>query len=136
MPLRRDSTTRLANLETILAETTSGHTPAAAIGGNAADVHLNSVPAERIRRLTAELDDESREAPDAVDAIVMRLLLDEYTSAVAHLRAVARLAAARVDRAAAPLREARRAMHRLDKSAAAVPWLGKSRTGPSLTAPE
>jgi hypothetical protein len=48
---------------------------------------------------------------------------------VTPLRAVARTAASRVDGAAAPLREARRALHRLEKADAAGPaanWLSKT----------
>jgi len=55
------------------------------------------------------------------DIVSIRLLLSEYSVAVAHLRTVARLAAATVDGAAEPLREARRTVHRLSKTMGAAP---------------
>ena len=125
MPLPRDVTTRLAHLEDILAHTTSGTGLASHTNTDPAQVHLNSVPVERIRRLSAELEAGSASDLDAVDAVIMRLLLSEYTSAVAHLRAVAQMAASRVDHAGGPLREARRAQHRFEKTVASssVNWL-------------
>lgn len=82
---------------------------------DAVHAHLSSVPVERIRRLTAELQGSNTVHPDEIDVAVMRLLLSEYSTAVNHLRAVARQAAATVDAAAAPLLDARRAVHRLSK---------------------
>lgn len=119
-----DTAPRLARLEQILAQTTS----VSRTDVHAADVHLSSVPAERIRRLTAELADESARHPDEVDALIIRLLLNEYVTAVGHLRAVARMAAARVDGAGLPMREARRALHRHTKSVeGSTPnWLAKT----------
>jgi hypothetical protein len=112
VPSSRDTSARLAHLEHILSQTTPGSRNEA----DAADVHLASVPVERIRRLTAELQHDSSRQPDEIDALVMRLLINEYATAVAHLRAVARMAASRVDGAAAPMREARRALHRHAKN--------------------
>lgn len=129
MPSPRDTTARLTQIEEILAQTAPGAT-ASAGAGDATAIHLNSVSTDRIRRLTAELGGVSPDdGPDVVDAVVMRLLLDEFATAVTHLRAVARTAASRVDGAALPLREARRAMHRLEKANAAAPtanWLHKT----------
>lgn len=121
MPLPRDTSTRLAHIEEILAQTASG--AAAAIStGDATAVHLNSVPVDRIRRLTADLlHTTPADQPDVIDAVVMRLLLDEFATAVTHLRAVAYTTASRVDAAAAPLREARRTVHRWEKAAAEMP---------------
>lgn len=103
---------RLKRLEQILAHARNG----ASLSGDfeAAAVHLDSVPLDRIRKLTDEL---SRETPelDTIEAVTIRLLLNEYTAAVGHLRAVARMAAARVDGATKPMKDARRALHRLTK---------------------
>ena len=125
MPSPRDTSTRLAHIEEILAQTAPGATAGAA---DATAVHLNSVSIERIRRLTAALGDLPLEqGPDVVDAVLMRLLLDEFMTSVFHLRAVARTAVSRVDAATTPLRDARRAMHRLEKTAATptANWLHK-----------
>jgi predicted nucleotidyltransferase len=121
-----DTATRLVRLEQILAQTTSATENRSDV--HAADVHLSSVPAERIRRLTAELADDAAREHDPVDAVVMRLLLNEYATAVGHLRAVARMAATRIDGAAVPMREARRALHRHTKSieSAGPNWLTKN----------
>ena len=127
MPSSRETTVRLTHIEEILAQTAPSPT-AAAVTTDAATVHLNSVPIDRLRRLTAELGDTPpAEGPDVVDAVVMRLLLDEFATAVTHLRAVARAAASRVDAAAPPLRDARRALHRLEKSTTthAENWMNK-----------
>jgi hypothetical protein len=106
---------RLGHLEHILTSTFGA--PAATPEANAADVHLASVPVERIRRLTTELSSNDGRPTDTIDVLIMRLLLNEYASAVSHLRAVARLAAATVDHATGPMREARRAVHRHTKTA-------------------
>jgi hypothetical protein len=51
-------------------------------------VHLTSVPLERIRALTLELQESAAPSPDDIDAITMRVLLNDYRAAVIHLRAV------------------------------------------------
>lgn len=95
---------------------------------DAAEVHLNSVPTERIRLLTAELRGTSSAAPDEIDVLVMQVLLNEYSNAVAHLRAVARIAAATVDGVVAPMVETERAVHRYVKTidAQTANWVAKS----------
>ena len=52
--------------------------------------HLHRLRLQRIERLTAQLDDRAGRDVDDVDAVAMRLLLDQYTGVVLHLRAVAR----------------------------------------------
>lgn len=116
MPSSADGAVRPAHLEQLPAETVSNATTDVA----AAHAHLNSVASERIRSRTAELQDLPPTA-DQPDIASIRLLLSEYSTAVGHLRAVARLAAATIDGAAEPLREARRTVHRLSKTLAATP---------------
>jgi hypothetical protein len=110
----RDVEARLAHLEQILAQTTS--TSSSGTDASAAGVHLASVPLERIRRLMNELRADGSRDIDDTEALIMRLLLNEYATAVAHLRAVAALAATVVDGAGPRMRDARRAVHRHTKS--------------------
>jgi hypothetical protein len=74
--------------------------------GDPVSLHLGAVPSERIRELTSLLERMAATDSDEIDAVAMRLLLNDYTSAVGHLRAVARSAATRIDGAATPVREA------------------------------
>jgi hypothetical protein len=100
-----DSPRRLQRLAQILAESnTAGSTSVR--DTDPADVHLGSVPLERIRRLTAVLTDGAGTDVDDIDALAMRLLLNDYTTAVAHLRAVARLTEQRMADATVPIEAA------------------------------
>jgi len=99
---------RLTRLLQILTQSPSISTDKASESPDAADVHLASVPLDRIGQITAELQDRAGTETDEIDALAMRLLLNDYVIAVAHLRAVARLAAQRVDAAADPVDAARR----------------------------
>ena len=76
--------------------------------------HLASVPLDRIQRLTAELQ---QRAGSDVDAAALSLLSNDYTTAVTHLRAVARLAEERIAAAAGPIRDASKVVRRALKSA-------------------
>jgi hypothetical protein len=105
---------RLKRLEEILAHAPAP--PSATADLAPEDVHLASVGVDRLRQLHAEVELRAGAAPDMVDGVIMRLLLDVYVNAVTHLRAVARMAAARVDAAAAPVSDARRAVHRQRKA--------------------
>jgi hypothetical protein len=80
--------------------------------GDPVSLHLGAVPTERIRALTSVLEPTVDRDNDEIDAIAMRLLLNDYSSAVGHLRAVARSAATRIDDAAVPVREAQLFMKR------------------------
>ena len=102
-----NTTERLKEIERILA-----HRKASTPDGNAeaVAVHLADVPAARISELTSTLRRRAGEPVDDIDAVTMRLLLNDYTMAVEHLRAVARDAAARVDAAAIPIKAMRRAV--------------------------
>ena len=112
MSIPSHSHDRLAEIERILAQTTfagasndSSHDPAA--------VHLADVPTARIRELTRMLQHRPIEARDAIDAVAMRLLLNDYNVALTHLRAVAVVAASLVDGAAVPVKQTQRFL-RLD----------------------
>jgi len=124
----RDTSERLARLEQILSRTQSGSRAITADTANAADVHLSSVPTERIRLLTAELQRTDLPQLDESDAVVMKLLLNEYSAAVGHLRAVARMAAATVDGVTVPTLETERAVHRHIKTVDAhtADWLARN----------
>ena len=80
--------------------------------GDPVSLHLGAVPSERIRALTLLLEGNTSAGNDEIDAVAMRLLLNDYAAAVGHLRAVARIAATRIDEAATPVREAQLFMKR------------------------
>jgi hypothetical protein len=103
---------RLTEIERILAQTTNVPTANDA-GENPVAVHLADVPAARIRELTRILQWRPTEENDEIDLLAMRLLLNDYTAAIGHLRAVARVAAALVDGAAVPVKQTQRFL-RLD----------------------
>jgi phytoene/squalene synthetase len=52
---------------------------------------------------------------DDIDVLAMRLLLNDYVAAVAHLRAVARVAASLVDGVTAPVKQGHRLLRLDDK---------------------
>ena len=104
-----DRSERLLELDRILARDRAASFSG---DGDSVALHLGAVPAERIRALTAVLGRSTTGDNDEIDTVEMRLLLNDYTSAVGHLRAVARSAAARIDEAAAPVREAQLFMER------------------------
>ena len=95
---------RLLRIEQILAEsrreldamTRSGPDPAAAI--------LSGAMTERLKNMTAEFKRYPATQLDRTDAVSMRLLLTDYMTALAHLRAVTRLAEQRLTSAAATLK--------------------------------
>ena len=105
---------RLAEIERVLAQTTS----VIKANDGVADpvgVHLADVPEARIRALTRMLQQQPTDGNDDIDLLAMRLLLNDYSAAVAHLRAVARIAASLVDGAAAPVKEGHRFLRVDDK---------------------
>ena len=65
---------------------------------------LQQVRLKRIQDVTAQLDAGTARPVDEVDAVAMRLVLDEYASVVAHLRAAAREGAATLGSLAAQLK--------------------------------
>src|SRR5262245_42416584 len=112
MSAREDAARRLLDLERILSQSKTQATSAG--DADPVTLHLADVPTERIRRFTAELQNAGQ-GDDEVAAVTMRLLLNDYASAVAHLRAVARLAVTRIDTATAPIRECQKFLRREDK---------------------
>lgn len=74
--------------------------------------HLAALRLDRIQQLAREIELRSEREPDELERITMRLLLDEYASALAHLRAIAREGARNVEQAPAPLKDVRRYVDR------------------------
>jgi hypothetical protein len=111
----RDSAQRLIELEGILAQSKTIVVDASNGGADPVAMHLAAVPAERIRRFAVALRQVGAEANDDIDNLTMRLLLNDYTLAVRHLRAVARAAAAHMDGAAVVVREGQGYLQREQK---------------------
>lgn len=110
---------RLQRLGQILADSKPTVSTFTADDRDAAARHLESVPFERIRRITADLLERGDSRNDDVDALAIRLLLNDYMAAVAHLRAVVRDAGRRIDAAAEPISATRRFVWRDEKLQAA-----------------
>jgi cob(I)alamin adenosyltransferase len=106
---------RLRRLQQILARPKLV-TGTADTGPDPAETHLASIDLERIRQVTCELQNRADEMPDDLDAVTARVLLNDYASAVGHLRAAARLAERRVASASAPIEEARRFIRHYEKA--------------------
>jgi len=109
-----DARRRLLDLERILAQSRS--TGAKAGDADPVTLHLADVPVERIRRFTAELQSADGNR-DEITAVTMRLLLNDYSTAVAHLRAVARIAIDKIESAVEPIRDCQKFLRREDKLA-------------------
>jgi len=102
---------RLARLDRILSAS------AAPVAARTTDtdpdqVHLASVPLERIQALTLELQERSAHVTDEIDAITMRLLLNDFKAAVAHLRAVSNSVDTRLYTAGRDIHESRKVVRR------------------------
>jgi hypothetical protein len=108
---------RLARLDRILSQSPLATASHATADTDPGQVHLMSVPLERIQALTLELQERSATDIDDVDAITMRLLLNDFKAAVAHLRAVANGADARLHTAGAELHESRKRLRREEEMA-------------------
>jgi hypothetical protein len=100
-----DSPWRLQRLAQILAESKAPASTSAR-DTDPADVHIANVALERISRLAAELTQNAPTDIDDIDRLAMRLLLNDYTAAVAHLRAATRLTEQRMAEAHAAIQEA------------------------------
>ena len=105
---------RLTEIERILAQTTYVVAPSDGAQDPVA-VHLADVPAARIQELTRMLQQRPVELNDDIDALAMRLLLNEYITAIGHLRAVARVAASLVDAGAVPVKQSQRFLRLEDR---------------------
>jgi hypothetical protein len=81
-----------------------------AASANPVAARLDSIADERMRRLAAMLKERlSEPAVDAADALLLRLLLDEYSAGVRQLRAAARAVEERLNAARSVIAESRRA---------------------------
>jgi hypothetical protein len=108
------SADRLREIERIIAQTSYAVTSNQGAEDSVA-VHLADVPTARIRELTRILQQRPLDGNDDIDALAMRLLLNDYIAALAHLRAVARAAASLVDGAAVPVKQSQRFLRRDDR---------------------
>ena len=108
---------RLARLDRILSQSPLHVATHAPTDTDPGQVHLTSVPLERIQSLTLELQERSPADADEVDAITMRLLLNDYKTAVAHLRAVANGVDSRLHAVGAELHESRKTVRREEEMA-------------------
>lgn len=98
------SSRRLAQLVRILDETSPrGETSM----DDPAD-HLRQLRLQRIQRLTAQLGEHAGHDADDVDAVAMRLVLDDYSHVLAHVRTVAAESAKMLEGLAASVRADRR----------------------------
>ena len=107
---------RVSRLDRILSQAESA--PPRTGDSDAGQVHLASIPLERIRGLTIELQERSPAVQDDIDAITMRLLLNDYKTAVAHLRAVTDRVGAQLQDAASQLSLTRKELRREEEMAA------------------
>jgi hypothetical protein len=112
MPDAHDPSDRLARLERILAQRPAAETSNEPVT-DAVQLNMRSLPTDRIRQLTSELQRRSHVESDTIDALEMRLLLNDYSTAVAHLRAIARITASRLATVAEPIRRAGRWVERM-----------------------
>ncbi len=95
-----DASRRLMQLARILSDArpyAEGSTPDAV-------EYMHGVRLQRIQHLTAQLDERAGCDIDGVDAVTMRLLLEEYAHALAPLRAAVREDSNALERSAAALR--------------------------------
>lgn len=100
---------RVLELERILARDRRATPTNSESQTDAAALHLSEMPTERIRRFTHALGTTNGDVDnDAIDILTMRLLLNDFTGAVGHLRAVANIAASLIDKAAKPVKDAQR----------------------------
>jgi hypothetical protein len=111
------STARVTRLDRILVQSPP-HAASRTGDVDPGQVHLDSVPLERIRALTLELEERSACAQDDIDLITMRLLLNDYKAAVTHLRAVTNGTDARLHAAAGEVHDIQKTIRREQEMAA------------------
>lgn len=103
---------RLKRLQQMLAQSQSAPPRTAGDDAGPAELLAASVSTDRIGQLTSEQHERIGAPVDDIDSVTMRLLLDDYTKAVAILRAIARLAEQRIDSAGVPIEQTRRFVRR------------------------
>jgi hypothetical protein len=110
MSVPRDPSARLQRLESIFA-LTAVSSSAKSGDTEPADTLLASVPIDRIRQATLELQRRTT-APDDLETVTMRLVLNQYMFTVANLRAVTQLAARRIADATACIEQSQQFIRR------------------------
>jgi hypothetical protein len=115
MSAAADSSRRLERLVQIFAESKAALGSRTERDTDPSDLHRGIVPLERISRLTSELRHGAPAGSDAAERLATRLLLNDYTGAVAQLRATVRRAEQRVAEAEAPIRDMRLRIRRRRK---------------------
>jgi hypothetical protein len=111
VPDDHDLSRRLQRLQAYVAAKPPQADPTAT-SSDLADWHMSSVMLDRIAHLTMELQRRGDAVIDAVDALEMRLLLNDYTASTTHLRAVTRIAKARIATASSRLKGVRKTIER------------------------
>jgi hypothetical protein len=127
---------RVLELERILAQDRRATPVSIESQTDPATLHLTEMPTERIRRFTHALGTKRGNDidNDAIDILTMRLLLNDFTSAVGHLRAVANIAASLIDHAAKPVREAHRLIKAENRREEKMRAQARSQGGPDSAA--
>ena len=111
-PDDHDLSRRLQRLQSYVADKAPQADPTSTNSADVADWHMRSVMLDRIAHLTMELQQRSDAAIDAVDALEIRLLLNDYTASTTHLRAVTRIAKQGISTASSQLSGARTIIER------------------------
>jgi hypothetical protein len=112
VPDDHDLSRRLQRLQACVAAKPSQAETTSTNGSDLADWHMRSVVLDRIAHLTMELQRRGDAVIDAVDALEMRLLLNDYTASTTHLRAVTRIAKEGIATASSQLRGVRKTIER------------------------
>lgn len=112
MPDDHDLSRRLQRLQSYVAAKPPQADPTSPNSSDMADWHMRSVMLDRIAHLTMELQRRGDAAIDAVDALEMQLLLNDYTASTARLRAVTRIARDGIATASSQLRGVRKTIER------------------------
>ena len=114
---RYDPSVRLRQLEGILAQAR----PASHVDRRETDLvalNLNRVPMERIRQMTGLLEQRLNHEIDAVDAVALRVLVNEFADVVGQLRAVTRLTGEQLAEIAGAIKKAQRLVQRTSEEPA------------------
>lgn len=112
MPDDHDLSRRLQRLQAYVTAKPPQADPTSTNSSDLADWHMRSVMLDRIAHLTMELQRRGDAVIDAVDALEMRLLLNDYTASTTHLRAVTRIAKEGMATASSQLRGVRKTIER------------------------